>query len=131
MLLGEHACEREGREVAVGDENLAEEAPAGRLLAEGLLELVLGQQLFGDQDLAELPPGKLKCRALHVPLIGREGSIVQSFSTSHHNQGSPQDLQVVPHKAPARKRAAALEVQGVEVLVGNPLARYSRVWGDE
>jgi len=60
VLLGKNARERERGEVAVGDEYLAQEAAARRLLRERLLELVLGQQLFGDQELAELTPGKLK-----------------------------------------------------------------------
>ena len=59
VLLGKNACERERGEVAVADEDLAEQPTGLRLLGECLLELVLGQQLFGDENLAELTPREL------------------------------------------------------------------------
>src|SRR5207244_5098820 len=90
VLLGKNARERERREVAVGNDDLPEEAATCRLLAQRLLELVLGQQLLGDEELAELPPGKLKRRALHPPLIGSEGSIVQSDRKSTRLNSSHQ-----------------------------------------
>jgi hypothetical protein len=92
VLIGEHACERERREVAVADDDLAEEASCLRLLGESLLELVFGEQLLGDKKLAELTPGKLKCRILHTVPIGSSGSKVQSFSTADNRQSLAQDL---------------------------------------
>jgi hypothetical protein len=73
VLLGEDACKGKRREIAVVDEDLSEQPAGLRLFGECLLELFLGQQLFGDQKLAELPPGKVNCRSLHAPCIGRKG----------------------------------------------------------
>ena len=96
--------------------------PVARLFGERLLELVVGQQLFGDEELAELTPRKLKGRTLHTLPIGSRSSIVQSFSTSDDHNGSPENLQVVTHKSPAGERVVALQVAQIEVLEGDCLA---------
>src|SRR5580765_1137639 len=128
MLLGKNPCKRERREVAVGDDDLAEQ-PAGRcLFGERLLELVVGQQLVGDEELTQLTPRKLKGRTLHTLPIGSRSSIVQSFSTSDDHNGSPENLQVVTHKSPAGKRVVALQVAQIEVLEGDCLAFCHLRW---
>ena len=111
MLLGQNACERERGEVAVADEDLAEEPARLRLLGECLLELVLGEKLLRDKELAELTPRELDRCTLHAALIGTEASKVQSFSTGDDEDGLAQDLQVVTHKSPAGERAGGLDIR--------------------
>ena len=119
VLLGENARERERGQIAVADEDLAEEPARLRLLGECLLELVLGEKPLRDEELAELTPRELDRCTLHVLPIGSEASIVQSFSTGDDEDGLAQDLQVVTHKSPARERAGGLDIGRVEVLIGD------------
>src|SRR5207247_11128722 len=71
VLLGQDAGEGERREVTVVDEDLSEEPATARLFGERLLELLFGEELLGNEQLAELSPGELKCCCLHLLSIGR------------------------------------------------------------
>src|SRR5207244_1815624 len=115
VLLGQDAGERERREVAVVDDDLAKQPAAARLLGESLLELLLGQELLGDEQLAELPPRELKCCCLHALFIGRKGLITQAVTANDHPHRCPEYLQVVTHERETAEVAQAVDIAEVEI----------------
>src|SRR5207237_4983969 len=104
----EDSRQREAREVAAVDEDLAEQAPSAALLVEALFELVEGQQLLVDEQRAELAPRKCD-RSLHGRLIGRRGLVTQALSAGDHAERPFEDAQVVAEEGPAPERAETLD----------------------
>ena len=77
VLLGQRDGQRRPGDEAALDEDRPEQAPRFLLLFQGTVELVLGDEPLGDEQLTKRPPGLL--RSFHLLLIGAKALLQKSL----------------------------------------------------